>query len=161
MRLSRLLPLLCLLLAASARPAFADATLFVGTINAPSSHAVKGFAVGFGLLIVGAEVDYASSKEDPADGVPSLKTGAGNVYVQTPIAIAGMKFYATTGAGAYRERLGAVHQETNVLFNTGGGVKVSLLGPLKARFDYRVFKLRGDAIYPTQHRVYAGINLAF
>jgi len=37
MRLSRLVPLICLALAASARPAFADATLFLGTITTPSN----------------------------------------------------------------------------------------------------------------------------
>ena len=47
------------------------------------------------------------------------------------------------------------------MFNTGGGVKVSLTGPLKARFDYRVMKLRGSPLFPTLHRVYAGINLGF
>ena len=66
MRLSRLLPLLCLLLAAPVRPAFADATLFLGTITAPSTHATKGFAIGAGFVIVGAEFEYASTKEDPA-----------------------------------------------------------------------------------------------
>jgi hypothetical protein len=38
---------------------------------------------------------------------------------------------------------------------------VSLFGPLKARLDYRVFKLRGAPLYSTLHRVYAGVNLAF
>jgi len=161
MRLSRLVPLLCLLLAASARPAFADATLFLGTITAPSNHATKGFAIGAGLLIVGAEFEYASTKEDPANASPSLKTTSGNVYLQTPVALAGMKFYVTTGVGGYRERLGTTHTETNVLFNTGGGVKVSLLGPLKARLDYRVIKLKGSPLFPTLHRLYAGINLGF
>ena len=161
MRLSRLVPLLCLLLAASVRPAFADATLFLGTITAPSNHATKGFAIGAGFLIVGAEFEYASTKEDPANASPSLKTTSGNAYLQTPVAIAGTKFYVTTGIGGYRERLGATHTETNVLFNTGGGVKVSLLGPLKMRFDYRLFKLKGSPLYPTYHRLYAGINLGF
>ena len=161
MRLSRLVPLLCLLLVASARPAFADATLFLGTITAPSNHATKGFAIGAGFLIVGAEFEYASTKEDLANASPSLKTTTGNVYLQTPVAIAGTKFYVTTGIGGYRERLGTTHTETNVLFNTGGGVKVSLLGPLKARLDYRIIKLRGSPLFPTLHRLYAGINLGF
>ena len=161
MRLSRLVPLLCLLLAVSVRPAFADATLFLGTITAPSNHVTKGFAIGAGLLIVGAEFEYASTKENPATASPSLKTGSGNAYLQTPIAIAGTKFYVTTGLGGYRERLGTTHEETNVLFNTGGGVKVSLLGPVKVRLDYRVFKLRGSPLFPTLHRLYAGVNIGF
>jgi hypothetical protein len=48
-----------------------------------------------------------------------------------------------------------------VAVNTGGGVKISLLGPVKARVDYRVFKLRGDPLHSTVHRLYAGVNLAF
>ena len=28
--------------------------------------------------------------------------------------------------------------------NTGGGVKITLLGPLRVRVDYRVFTLRGE-----------------
>jgi opacity protein-like surface antigen len=161
MRLSRFLPLLFLVLAASARPAFADATLFLGTTLTPSSHTTKGFALGAGLVIVGVEFEYANTAEDTLKALPSIRTGMGNVYAQTPIAIAGMKFYATTGAGGYREKLGTTHQETNIAFNTGGGVKITLIGPLKARVDYRVFKLRGAPLYSVVHRIYAGVNLSF
>jgi hypothetical protein len=161
MRPSRLLPLVCLLLAAFSRPAFADGTLFLGTITTPANHATKGFAIGAGFLVVGVEFEYASTKEDPQNGAPSLRTGMGNFYLQTPIPIAGMQFYWTTGSGAYRERLGTTHVETNLVFNTGGGAKVSLVGPLKVRLDYRVLKLRGSPLFPTLHRLYAGLNLGF
>jgi hypothetical protein len=40
-------------------------------------------------------------------------------------------------------------------------VKISLLGPLRARVDYRVFKLQGDPLHDVVHRVYAGVNLRF
>lgn len=161
MRLSRILPLVFILLAAASRPAHADATLFIGTTTTPTSHTTRGFAIGAGLLIVGVEFEYASASEDTFKAVPSLRTGVGNVYVQTPIPIAGLRFYATTGAGGYREKLGTAHQETNLAFNTGGGVKVSLLGPLKVRLDYRAIKLRGTPLHSTVHRLYAGINLGF
>jgi hypothetical protein len=36
-----------------------------------------------------------------------------------------------------------------------------LVGPLKARFDYRVLKLRGSPLFSTLHRLYAGVNLGF
>jgi opacity protein-like surface antigen len=150
--------ILCL---AAATPARADATLFLGTITTPSSHATKGFAIGVGLIIVGVEFEYASASEDVLKGVPSLRTGMGNAYVQTPIPIGGVQFYATTGAGGFREKLGTTHQETNFAFNTGGGAKISLLGPLKARLDYRVIKLRGEPLHSTVHRLYAGVNLSF
>jgi len=46
-------------------------------------------------------------------------------------------------------------------YNTGGGVKIALVGPLRVRIDYRVFKLGGGALYSPAHRVYAGLNLKF
>ena len=67
---------------------------------------------------------------------------------------------ATTGAGIYRERLGA-HAHTGIAPETGGGVKVSLAGPLQLRVDYRVIKLGRDALFSPAHRVYAGLNLKF
>jgi hypothetical protein len=45
--------------------------------------------------------------------------------------------------------------------NTGGGVKVALVGPVRLRLDYRVFKLAGGALNSPAHRVYAGLNLKF
>lgn len=148
-----------------ASPAFADATVFIGNTATPTSRAAKGVAVGVGLLIVGFEFEYSDTGEDPAEAAPSLRTGMGNVLLQTPFPVLGMQFYVTTGGGVYRERLGentsSEIQETNVGVNTGGGVKVSLLGPVRARLDYRLFKLRGDPLHSTVHRVYAGLNLAF
>ena len=161
MRLRRLLPLVCLLIIAFSRSALADGTLFLGTVTTPANHAAKGFAIGAGFLVMGVEFEYASTNEDAEHAAPSVKTGMGNFYLQTPIPIAGMQFYWTTGAGGYRERLGESHLETNLVFNTGGGAKVSLVGPLKVRLDYRVLKLRGSPLFSTLHRVYAGVNLSF
>ncbi len=149
-----------LMLLGTAAPASADATAFIGTTSSPANRTAKGFALGMGLLIVGFEFEYSSTSEEPSELAPSLRTGMGNVLLQTPVAIFGFQPYATMGAGAYRERLGDI-QETNVGVNTGGGVKISLLGPVRARVDYRVFNLRGDPLHSTVHRVYAGVNLAF
>ena len=160
MRLSRFVSLAWLLVLFVSRPALADATLFIGNTTAPSHHTTKGFALGAGLVIVGVEFEYASTAEDPSIGAPRVRTGMGNVYAQTPIEVAGVRFYATTGAGVYRETLGT-RQETNIAFNTGGGAKIGLVGPLSARVDYRVFKLRGDPLYSTVHRIYAGLNIGF
>jgi len=159
MRLLRLLILTTVFLAATA-PAFADATAFIGTTTTPANRTAKGFAIGVGLLIVGFEFEFADTAEELTDGAPSLRTGMGNVILQTPFAIFGFRPYATTGAGAYREQLGS-RQETQLGVNTGGGVKISLIGPVRARVDYRVFKLRGEPLHSVVHRVYAGINLAF
>lgn len=160
----RILATMLLLVLSGARPAFADATAFVGVHTTPARQAMRGLAVGLSLLIIGFEGEYAQAGEDESEGTPSLWTASGNVFVQTPFPIAGMQFYATTGAGVYRERAASIDaSETNLVFNTGGGAKVSLLGPLRARLDYRVMKLRGDPLREssTVHRVYAGINLAF
>jgi len=159
MRLTRVLGATLLLVLVSS-PAFADATLFLGSTTTPANRPAKGFAVGVGLLVVGFEFEFADTSENELEATPSLRTGMGNILVQTPVAVAGTQFYLTTGGGVYRERLFA-RQETHVGFNTGGGVKVSLIGPIKARLDYRVFKLKGEPLYKTVHRVYAGLNLAF
>ncbi|MBI4265598.1 MAG: hypothetical protein HY657_14590 [Acidobacteria bacterium] len=145
---------------AMAAPAYADATLFIGSTTTPANRTTKGVALGVGLLVVGFEFEFADTGETLLEAAPSLRTGMGNVLLQTPIPVAGMQFYFTTGGGVYRERLGT-RQETHLGVNTGGGVKISLLGPIRARLDYRVFRLRGEPLHDTVHRVYAGLNLAF
>ena len=159
MRLARLLVTATLLVGAVV-PAYADATGFIGTTSTPSNRQARGFAVGMGLLIVGFEFEYANTSEELTDEAPGLRTGMGNVLLQTPFAVFGMQPYFTTGGGAYRETLGT-HSETHFGLNSGGGVKISLLGPVRARVDYRVFKLNGEPLHDTVHRVYAGINLRF
>ena len=160
MRLPGIALLAIACLCASARPALADATAFLGVGSAPVNRPAKGFAVGIGLFILGFEFEFAESSEDLAEAAPSLKTGMGNVLLQTPFPIAGIQFYATAGAGGYRERLGD-RQKTFVGLNSGGGVKITVAGPVRVRLDYRVFSLRGEALHPTVQRVYAGLNLAF
>jgi hypothetical protein len=137
----------------------ADATLFLGTTTSPTHRTVKGFAAGVSLLVVGFEFEYASTTEDITLAAPSLKTTSGNVFVQT-FGLPGFQLYATTGGGLYRERLGP-DQATSFALNNGGGVKVTLLGPLRARVDYRLFNLRGHPQHSKVQRVYAGLNLAF
>jgi len=148
------------LIAMAAAPARADATLFIGANTTPSNRPVKGFAAGMGLIIIAFEFEYATTSDDAAAAAPSLKTFMGDALLQTPIAIFGFQPYVTTGGGAYRETLG-VHQDTSFGTNIGGGVKVSLAGPLRLRVDYRVFKLRSGALYSPAHRFYAGLNLKF
>ena len=159
MRLARLVIALALV-GTAASPAFADATVFLGSTTTPANRTTKGFAVGVGLLIVGFEFEYATTSEEVLDSAPGLRTGMGNVLLQTPVAVMGLQPYFTTGGGVYRETLGTA-QETHFGVNTGGGVKVSLLGPVRARADYRIFKFRGDPLHDTVHRFYAGLNLRF
>ena len=110
MRLIRLLGATLLLVLVSS-PAFADATLFIGSTTTPTNRPAKGFAVGMGLLVVGFEFEFAETSENLVEGAPSLRTGMGNVLAQTPAAVAGMQFYLTTGGGVYRELIGD-RQET-------------------------------------------------
>jgi hypothetical protein len=145
---------------AAAAPARADATLFLGANTTPANRPVRGFAVGVGLLIVAFEFEYSNTSDDVKAGAPSLKTGMGNVLLQTPVEIFGFQPYITGGMGITRERLGA-HVDTDFVPNTGGGVKVTLAGPIRLRVDYRVFRLGSDALYSPAHRVYAGLNLKF
>ena len=142
------------------REAYADITAFIGVTPTPQNHVVRGFALGFGLLVVGFEFEYSNAVEDSVELLPSLSTGSGNIYVQTPVEISGIRIYGTTGGGFYRERLLA-DQETHFATNIGGGAKIRLVGPLKLRLDYRVFRLNGEPIHQTYHRFYAGANLAF
>jgi hypothetical protein len=147
-------------LVATATPAFADVTLFIGANTTPSTRQVRGAALGLTLLIVGFEFEYAHVTDDPAELAPSLNTYSGNVLLQTPLAIAGVRPYFTVGAEFYREELAAV-ENTSYGVNVGGGVKISLAGPLRLRVDYRVFKLNGSAVTENPQRIYAGLNLSF
>jgi opacity protein-like surface antigen len=144
----------------AAVPARADITAFIGANTTPANRQVKGAALGAGLLVVAFEFEYAYTGDDVTVAAPSLKTGMANVLLQTPVALMGFQPYFTTGLGIYQEELG-VHSDTGVGFNTGGGVKVSLAGPIRLRVDYRVFKLGSGALYSPAHRFYAGLNLKF
>ena len=140
--------------------ASADITAFLGTNPTPVNRVTTGFGVGVGLVIVGFEFEYGHSRENLDELAPSLRTYMFNGLLQTPIPIAGMQFYGTAGGGVYRETLDE-NSETNVGINIGGGVKVNLAGPLRLRFDYRVFTLQGDPRHAKPQRFYAGLNLKF
>jgi opacity protein-like surface antigen len=138
--------------------AAADVTAFFGAGHKPKTRAAKGAAVGITLIVVGFEVEYSDISENDEDAAPRLRTGMANAMVQTPTS--GAQLYATAGAGAYRETFRGTHI-SNTGINIGGGLKLGLLGPLKMRVDYRLFKLRGNPLYSTVHRVYAGVNTSF
>src|SRR6476659_6635379 len=99
-------------LLAFAAPARADITVFLGrsrsssaTPNAPAvSQGLKGASFGIGLLVVGFEVEGAIHTEDPVKSIPGLKTGMGNVLVQTPTG--NVQLYGTAGGGIFQETLG-------------------------------------------------------
>ena len=160
----RVLAMTMLALFMAAAPARADITAFLGTNTTPDNRLARGVALGFGLLIVGFEFEYSATSESAnrrRRAAPSLKTGMGNVLLQTPVAISGLpavlhgrrrhlqrdaRARATTWAWAeYRWRRR----------------RSSLAGPVRLRVDYRVFKQGSGALYSPAHRIYAGLNLKF
>lgn len=154
------LPLLVsLLLLLFPSTAAADLTAFLGVNPTPETRTVTGVSAGAGLLIVGFEAEYANTSEDAEVEAPGLRTFMVNGLLQT-LPLGGLQFYATAGGGIYRETL-RDQSETSFGINVGGGVKMTLLGPLRLRLDYRVFTLRGDARHSSPHRFYAGLNLKF
>ena len=157
----RSLPLLILvpLIIGIARGASADLTAFTGANRTPPNRTVGGVALSLSLLVIGFEFEYSHSGEDPSAGAPSLRTGMVNMELQTPT-VSGLRFYGTFGGGLYRERL-AAHQETAFGANVGGGVKITVVGPIGVRFDYRVLSLSGEPLYNNPQRVYVGFNVAF
>jgi len=143
-----------------AAPARADLTAFLGANMTPENRQVRGAAFGIGLLVVGFEAEYSFTPDDPQAAAPTLHTGMGNILLQSPVPFFGIQPYFTTGGGLYHEALG-LQKDTGFALNTGGGVKVNLIGPLRLRVDYRVFKLGSTALNSPAHRIYAGINLKF
>jgi opacity protein-like surface antigen len=174
----RALPCALLLVCVAARPAHADLTAFIGGQSNPSTRLTRGVSLGTGFLVVGFESEYAQVSGDDeclaiagAGCAPSVRTLMLNGLVQTPRGIIpGAQLYATVGGGYYRVRFESLdRQETGVGTNVGGGVKISLAGPLRVRLDYRIFQLTdefesqtGDGAFKkTSHRFYAGANIAF
>src|SRR5215212_5761142 len=91
-----------LLVLATSAPARADLTAFIGANTTPANRQVRGAAFGIGLLVVGFEGEYSFTPDDPRATAPSLRTGMGNLLLQTPVAIFGVQPYFTTGGGIYQ-----------------------------------------------------------
>lgn len=143
-----------------ARPASADLTAFVGANQTPSNRLTRGVALSLSLIVVGFEFEYSETGEYRDLSAPSLQTSMFNMHLQTPFGVSGLQFYGTMGGGVYRERLDN-RQETSFGANVGGGLKMSLAGPIRVRFDYRIFTLRGKPLHTRPQRLYVGLNLAF
>ena len=135
----------------------------------------RGVSGGSGFLVVAFEGEYAHAGGDDVCAAvessfgcaPSVRTVMFNGLVQTPKGILPkVQLYATIGGGYYRIRYESLDdQATGFGTNVGGGVKIDLVGPLRLRLDYRIFKLT-DRFEPagfdaTSQRFYAGANVAF
>jgi hypothetical protein len=156
----RMLIVCALLGLLAARPASADVTGFIGTTLTSPTQQARGLAVSVGVILVAVEFEYADVPEDTAQHLAGLRTGMVNALVQPPLPLHGIQLYGTAGAGLYHETLGSETQ-TDLGVNIGGGAKVSLMGPVGLRLDYRVFTLRGSPAHSTFQRIYAGLNLKF
>jgi hypothetical protein len=135
----------------------------------------RGISGGSGFLIVAFEGEYAQTGGDdvcpvPIDATacaPSVRTVMFNGLVQTPKGILPkVQLYGTVGGGYYRIRYESLDvQNTGFGTNLGGGAKIDLVGPLRLRLDYRIFKLTDQfearGLEGTSQRFYAGANLAF
>ena len=151
------------MLGAAARPRSPISPRFSASARRPTTVSCRGLAVGSGLVVVGFEFEYADTKEDEVDrrAVAQDRHGA-TCCCRRRLPIGRFQPYFTIGGGLYRERVDATdRQETSFGSNIGGGVKMTLTGPLRLRFDYRLFNLRGDPLHSTVHRFYGGLNLAF
>jgi hypothetical protein len=154
-----LLVALLVLLAGTARPASADITAFFGLTSTTSTRTARGLALGGGVMFFGFEFEYSNISEDAENLAPGLKTGSGNLVLQT-LQVHGFQLYGTAGGGYASETLAGV-SHGYFASNLGGGVKIRLVGPLRVRLDYRLLKLSGSPLVDTYHRFYAGANLAF
>lgn len=140
--------------------ASADVTGFFGAATTPQTRPTFGVAVGGSMAVIGWEFEYARATEDEGDLAPAVRTFMGNVFAQNPVPLNGITFYATIGGGVYNEEL--LGEGTwNVGTNVGGGMKIDLTGPLRLRFDYRLFTFVGDPLYKTPQRFYVGLTVKF
>ncbi len=132
----------------AATTASADMTGFLGLSGGPSTRTAWGLAAGVSFLVVGLEFEYADIGESVENLAPRIRTGSGNLLLQTPVIVGGLQVYGTAGAGGYHMNWtgGQEGSDTNVAVNVGGGVKVGLIGPLRLRADYRYFRFMGAAV---------------
>ena len=142
-----------------------NVTAFAGVAMTPDPHAAIGVAVGVRPrpIPVSLEFEYSRSQSDPAAGVPAIVAFAGNLLVQLPVQPSRFQFYGTFGVGLYVQPLDNHSSEPNDARNFGGGVKVTLAGPLKLRMDYRAFRLAPivGEYHSNEQRLYAGIVAGF
>jgi hypothetical protein len=147
-----------LLVAGLASPASADITGFLATSSTPAKHSGAGFAIGGGLAIVGFEFEYCRLVEDEVNAIPGLRTGMGNLLLQSPTK--GFQVYGTVGGGMFSESYRGT-SVTSFGSNIGGGAKIPLVGPVRLRLDYRIYNLHGSPLYTTPKRFYAGVSVSF
>jgi hypothetical protein len=152
-----------------ATPARADATVFFGGLASGGFQSVAGISVGMFPRDGGSWLGFdLESTETRGKGGRDIETYGGNFLVQWPVVARRLQYYAALGFGIYTETTDDGRGSGLVATkNGGGGLKITLVGPLKIRLDYRLFFL-GDAgdsalgdINPHPQRFTAGVVVAF
>jgi len=160
---------LSVLLVATAIPARADATVFLGAMTAGSPRPALGVAVGRCPSIFGFEIEYATTLGAATSTHSSAGGVSANLMAQSARPTHGFQLYATGGFGLYGETFGRGVGSGEILAaNIGGRAKIGLAGSLNLRLDYRVFVL-GDApdaasgvvVHQRPQRFSVGLSLAF
>ena len=129
--------------------ASADITAFLGSDHDAVERAwSRASPSASGLLIVGVRIRVRATptriwSRRRRDCGRSCSTVCCRRRSRSP----GCSSTAPPAAACYRETLSTSSSETNFGINVGGGVKMSLAGPLRLRLDYRVFTLRGTPLH--------------
>jgi opacity protein-like surface antigen len=147
------------LLVTAPTAAYADITAFLGAYLTPARQPVQGVSVGFKILVAGVEVEFVRATEDLEAHRPEIQEGSASALVETPTGR--IRLYGLLGGGLYRERVAGVSGDTSTSLHAGGGVKITLAGPIGIRVDYRLVNLNGRAENKRQQRVYAGLRVDF
>jgi opacity protein-like surface antigen len=137
----------------------ADITAFLGAYLTTPRQSVRGVSVGFKILVAGVEFEAVRAPEEVEAKQPEIQEGSASVLVETPTGR--VKLYGLLGAGLYRMLVAGVAGDTNSSLHIGGGVKITLAGPIGLRLDYRLIKLNGLVEDDTRQRVYAGVRIDF
>ena len=160
MKCVRTIALAIVLSAACAAPARADATAFLGANLSPANRQVNGVSAGVSLVIVGLSSSMRNATDDQGGRARRSRPGWATCCCRrrSPSPASSR---TSPSAAACITKPGTRIATPAFGMNTGGGVKISLVGPIRLRVDYRVFKLGSGALNTPAHRIYAGLNLKF
>ena len=138
-----------------------SATVFAGMVPNPAIRGGFGFAFGGGFPGSGFELEIARTASRLAKGAPSLATYGASFFVDTPGTVGRFKVYLIGGLGVWSEQFEPGRGAGELGVNVGAGLKTTLIGAIKARFDYRLFFLKGSpdgtAEFPHPNRFYVGL----
>jgi len=137
------------------------ATIFAGFVPTPAVRPAMGFAFGGGIAPTGFELELARSPSRPSKGAPALQTFMVSFFGSFPVPLKRLRIYGIGGIGLWSEQFEAGHGAGEFGKNLGIGGLYEIAGPLKFRFDYRVFFFNGSPdgspVYPHPQRLTAGL----